>query len=144
MIVALGGSMRKKRTCSICGSLKHNKRRCRVVKKRDKKGRFAPKMERPQHFQHTPTTVEGWRVFYTELLRLDDLTKYVLGFEDSIVLATNIFYYLGVSDKDDVEKRYKQAQGFLFAYMAIFGMQALRSEYLRVLDENYRVCLKEL
>ena len=100
--------------CSFCKQEGHNKTTCPRLKKqhreRDKLGRFLSRR------------------------KLFDV-RYALAHPDSIAIFLDIFNTL---PQQDIEKSYIMAQGFIYAYVHEFGMQAQQGTLIEELNSNYQ------
>ena len=120
--------------CSFCKEEGHNRTTCprlgNMYRTRDKLGRFAPR----ENFDE-PKCVQGYREFYSQIFSLDKGIRYALAYPDSIAVFLDIFNTL---PQQDIEKSYIMAQGFIYAYVHEFGMQAQQGTLIEELNSNYQ------
>lgn len=120
--------------CSFCKEEGHNRTTCprlkNIRRRRDKLGRFAPR----KNFDE-PKCVQGYREFYSQIFSLDKGIRYALAHPDSIAFFLDIFATI---PEQDIEKSYIMAQGFIYAYVNQFGMQAQQGTLIEELNSNYQ------
>ena len=121
--------------CSFCKEEGHNRTTCPRLKKqhreRDKLGKF---LSRRKLFDE-PKCVQGYREFYSQIFSLDKGIRYALAHPDSIAVFLDIFATI---PEQDIEKSYIMAQGFIYAYVNEFGMQAQQGTLIEELNSNYQ------
>ena len=122
--------------CSFCKEEGHNRTTCpRLLhqnRARDKLGRFlSPQMVKFDE----PKCVQGYREFYSQIFSFDKAIRYALAHPDSIAVFLDIF---ATMPEQDIEKSYIMAQGFIYAYVNEFGMQAQQGTLIEELNSNYQ------